>query len=371
MNRMAKPSVDVRRQLTPQMVDYDLLGSKTDWRPYLMFFHQRNFRSASINTDGHGFRRSHDEHDQPGTLPVDGDKPTSLLVGNSVSFGVGSTCDAQDITSHLSRKTGQTWLNFGGRGFGAIQELALFQLYHHLAGTPQRVVIMSGLNDLYLYYAPKLWDEVHGIFFFSETFHSRLNAPPPPPRLLPALLNRPIGKLRRLLNLPADGTGPDQATLERDLAAAVAARRPHRGEILRLLRQCLLTWAALADRMAFELTYVMQPMQPWCMRPMPPEEVDLLEYQDSLANRWYTLTRLVLDSEHHQWFGDSVTAICRELGIRFIDLNADFSSVTVPQWLFADRVHLTDRGQEMAADFIVSHLNAGTATESTRREPTT
>ena len=125
-------------QLAPQMADYDLLSKKVDWRPYIMFFHQTNFSSPSVTTDRFGFRPAVDASGLAVALDDAPDRTVNLLLGNSVAFGVGATSDATSLASRLSAHSGERWLNFCGRSFGATQELLLYQCYRHRLGQVRR-----------------------------------------------------------------------------------------------------------------------------------------------------------------------------------------------------------------------------------------
>jgi len=161
--------------LAPQMADYDLLSKKIDWRPYIMFFHQTNFRSATVTTDRLGFRPAADASGRSVALGDAQGRTVNLLLGNSVAFGVGATSDATSLASRLSAHSGDCWLNFCGRSFSVLQELLLYQCYRHKLGKVRRVLLCSGLNDLYLSYAPKMYDETFGVFILSEAFYRGMN----------------------------------------------------------------------------------------------------------------------------------------------------------------------------------------------------
>jgi hypothetical protein len=102
--------------------------------PYLMYFNQPNFRSATINTDQFGFRMS---HGPSGRASVGGDRldgPFRLLVGGSGSLGYGATNDGATLASRLWMSApSRPWLNFGAPYFNSTQELMLFVLYRQLA----------------------------------------------------------------------------------------------------------------------------------------------------------------------------------------------------------------------------------------------
>ena len=84
------------------------------WVPFLIFFNQSNFCSDIVNTDSNGFRLA----GLGGKQRLDGlSESTSIdiITGGSTAFGVGATSDSNTIPALLSDKTGQSWMNYGGR----------------------------------------------------------------------------------------------------------------------------------------------------------------------------------------------------------------------------------------------------------------
>jgi hypothetical protein len=357
--------------LTPQMADYDRLAEQVDWRPYVMFFQRPNFSSPSVTTDALGFRPSvgaSGERFSPAEGPTGA---ANLLVGNSVAFGVGATSDAQSISSHLCTRTGAPWLNFCGRAYGAVQELLLFQSYRYRLGPVNRVVLCTGLNDLYLYYAPKVFDETFGVFFFSDAFYrgmgeaARLRTSNKR-SLLSAVLrpwfgdridyaNVPLRQLPREI-LCAGRSEQRSSVNDTDFEAIVAERRPGRDSIIDHLGRTLELWSHLARGMQFRLTYVLQPMLPWLSRELSVEEQQLVATHDTDSGRWHQILRAVLDREHHTWYAGRLSELCRRHDIEFIDLNDE--QFPDKQWLFVDRIHMNDVGQKLTADLIAGRLSA-------------
>ncbi|GEM_PF-467816 len=358
----------VTTRLTPQMSDYDRLSARVDWRPYLMFFQRPNFVSAAVTTDRLGFRPTTDEHGRILTLDDFSNFPVNVLVGNSVSFGVGASTDRAALSSRLAYHSGERWVNFCGRAFGAMQELILFESYRYMLGPVRRVVLCSGLNDLYLFYAPKLFDETFGVFFFSEAFHRAMNKSQETlsrKRILLAGLLRPfygdhidyssirMTELPRLLLRPLVA---ECDTGDVDYGSLVVQRRSERRRIIDQLARTLEVWATLARGFDFQLVYALQPMLPWVGKTLSSEERELLAAQDAAGGRWHRILRLVLDREHHAWYAAELAALCRRLGIRFIDMNPALCQDG--RWLFVDRVHMNDMGQDTLAQELVRELGA-------------
>ncbi|MTA65993.1 MAG: hypothetical protein F2517_05545, partial [Actinobacteria bacterium] len=72
--RKSRSAVEQRNLIVPQMRDYDELGTRQEWVPYLMYFNPRNAASKSVSTDDRGFRN---------TTGGQNKKSTALLIGGS------------------------------------------------------------------------------------------------------------------------------------------------------------------------------------------------------------------------------------------------------------------------------------------------
>ncbi len=353
-------------RLVPQMVDYGRLNERFEWRPYLMYFQQPNFSSASVTTDRLGFRPTIDGAGRRVTIDDVQARSVNLLVGNSVAFGVGASSDAASLASRIAAHTGECWMNFCGRGFGAMQELILFESHRHKLGRLQRVVLFTGLNDFYLYYAPKMFDEIFGIFFFSEAFYGAMNRRPQQlsaRRALLAALLRPFfgeridyatvsfAQLPRLL-INQRGRNEPPPT-EPDYEVVVAERRGGRDRIIEHLGRTLELWSVLARGLGFELTYALQPMLPWLEKTLSAEENALLAAQDAEGGRWHRILRAALDREHYDWYVAALSRLCARQGIPFVDIGAGMREPG--RWLFVDRVHMNDAGQDVSAQLVARH----------------
>ena len=332
------------------LADYEALGRIPAWRPYLMFFHAPAFRSASVNTDAEGFRLGRFPDGRVASVASAADEPCSLLVGNSVSFGVGASSDDATVAARLSARTGTLWHNFGGRAYGGLQEWLLFHGYADRIGPIDRVVLFSGLNDLILHYVPRDADPVFGVAFYGNRFRTAMNAQTGP-RAEDAsgrVLARALG--RRVTDRVTRRAAPPQPP--GDVEADVRAREPSREAIVARLERQLGVWKAVADARGFRLAYVLQPLWPWLTRTAPPVEQESVRAYDG-RSRWHALVRAVIDEEHRAWYVPRLEAICVRLGIPFTDLGAVLSEQADDgSWLFLDRIHLTDRGQNRAAELI-------------------
>lgn len=356
-------STKVPDRLAPQMADYERLGAQVDWRPFVMFFHQPDFRSKAVNTDKYGFRLSHDREGRP--VALDGAAgPVSLVVGNSTAFGVGATGDGTTLASQLAGLSGRTWLNFAGRAFGCSQEMLLFQFYRDHLPAVEEVVIFSGSNDLYLYFQPKQWDHAFGAFSYSDRFFQNMRGDiaglSPKRDLLRAAIRVLTGRridartvsLRDLPKLLAErGPAPESAGIE----AAIHDRMADRDHLLGPIERALSYWKCMAATFGFRVRYVLQPIQPWVGHQAAPEEASLVEYWAANGSKSHKFLAALLESGLRDWYVDALSRICRRLDIPFMDMNSALARQGDGKWLFLDHLHMTDDCNRQAAELIMGH----------------
>lgn len=363
-------ALDPRSRLTPQMSDYDLLP--VQWLPYIMFLHGSNYRSGSVNTDSHGLRWSaRFDGEALGLETLDGQE-CCLLVGASAVFGVGATADSHTLPAHLSRLTGQPWLNFGGRAFSSTQELMLFQIFRNRLPKVRRILLFSGVNALTLHYLVSgVPEEIGGFFYWSHFREAMAEAMLSPRRRLLSRLLRPLVGNRvdfarvPLPRLPLQILGlvrswRDEVPARLSLEERIADREGRRGDLANLLERDLSAWKALAGMIGAELGFVLQPMFNWTGKRETEEEAQLFAHLDGLGQAHFEIMQRIFDRKSHAWLRDRLEDICGRLRIPFSDMNTLLApTLQDSQWLFVDRVHLTDLGNELVAQSLVRNGCAG------------
>ena len=100
-----------RYNLAPQMKIYDGIGEI--WKPYVMYLSKPNFRSNVVNLDQFGLRFNGLDNEKKIEIEknnsifnskiISKNKETAVLVGNSITFGVGATSDSSTVSSELSK----------------------------------------------------------------------------------------------------------------------------------------------------------------------------------------------------------------------------------------------------------------------------
>ena len=336
-----------RDVLTPQLADYTKFDGRGDgvYQPYLMYFHQTDFRSPSINTDRAGFRFSHGPGgvtaSAAGPMPAG---PVRVLSGSSTVLGIGATSDAATLTSRLwtEHAPSAPWLNFGGRCYNSTQELLLFTLYRHLLPEIDEVVVFSGLNDLTVGRLPEWQQGDHGAFFFCGEYFEMME------ELRARHRKAAKGGGRRPARRQTIATHDD---VRRDIPAVIESAAE-------LTLRHLDSWRLLAGPHA-RLTYVLQPMSLWMRDVHSREEKLLFDEIDQISKlgTWEALYGDISTPEVSRAFGEKVEAGCEKRGIRFFDLNPVVAdAITSDDWIFVDRAHYTDKGNDLVAKIMAETL---------------
>ena len=167
-----KTKTSLRYNLAPQMKIYDGIGEA--WKPYIMYISKPNFRSDVVNLDQFGLRFNSLDNEKKIEIEknnsifnekiVSKNQKTATLVGNSIAFGVGATSDSSTVSSKLSELSNFHFFNLGGRAFSGFQEIILFQSFINYLKGIKKIVIFSGLNDLFLINRLSSYDSILGPF---------------------------------------------------------------------------------------------------------------------------------------------------------------------------------------------------------------
>jgi hypothetical protein len=99
----------------------------------------------------------------------------------------------------------------------------------------------------------------------------------------------------------------------------------------------------------FEAMFAFQPVTTWIEKTLANEGTVIFEILDTRPRDWEVLVEYII-KQRDQHLGD-VQGICADQGARFYDMNTD-ARFASDEWLFVDRVHLTDRRYELSAQTI-------------------
>ncbi|RUR15309.1 SGNH/GDSL hydrolase family protein [Legionella sp. km535] len=349
-------------RITPQLREYDefmYLGVR--WLPYTMFFHHKNYKSEVINTDAFGFRYTHDQNERYSMEQFPVDKPVNLIIGGSTALGTGTTSDRYTVPSALSDYTREIWLNLGGRGYNATQELILFLMHQHRFTKINRVILLSGANTLTLEGLPDHLACEHGRYYYSYEFQHYMEA-----------YNT---DLRRRKNSYASLTGKTGNSLlhkaKEYFKKLIHDENPT--EIIlsdenvdinqRILRAAWVTtntlkqWKQLLAPFGAELSYVLQPISSWTKDQFTSEEDDMFYAIDCCANNFWRLFGKLCAKDLHHLYRDAIERECIKMEIPFIDMNdALKKSAIINETFFVDHLHFNDAGYIEVARLIYEEL---------------
>lgn len=344
------------------MREYDKIG--TVWLPYLMYFHSPNYRSSVLNTDSRGFRITYQGSRKISDFK-DIDAPVCLFIGNSVAFGVGATSDHNTIPSILNLNSEDIWLNFGGRAFSSTQEFLLFIVNHHHLKNIKKIILFSGLSNLVLYYLSQEYSKELGSFFFWNQFNQAMNKTQLSiKRKILKTVFKPIYRekidysrvtkkelLEYILGKKAKNNPNDRTVSGMDRNAVAHEKR--KDDLLYVLQRDIRNWKLISGALGIKLHYVLQPLANWTRKKNSKEEEMLFsELDNHPANQWKILKNN-MDYNQYLWFSKHVKEICGSCEISFFNMNEGLSSKQIDgKWLFVDRAHLTDEGNQIIAEIL-------------------
>lgn len=340
-------------RLTPQMAEYDKFISELRWLPYTMFFHPKDYQSAVVNTDQFGFRKSPRKglNVSIGELPLDG--PINLLVGGSNVVGTGASSDAHTTSSYLSDITGEPWLNFGSRGYNALQEALLFLMHQDKLHRINNVVVLSGMNTLTLEGLPDNLATDHGRYYYSYEYDHYMSkySEDLRARSSDTKAKKPgtLSRLRELLTDAPEEENPTAKIITDDSVQTHERLDRASDEIIKALR----LWQQLLQPFNARLTFVLQPLSYWAKPSLTLAEQEIFNAIDSCPNNFWRLFAKILAKEVHAPFASAVKQGCAKHGVPFLDMNTLLRDSPLQEHdLFVDRVHCNDAGYAEIARII-------------------
>ena len=305
-----------RYHITPQMRDYDNLSCV--YRPYIMFFNQDKFASKSVNTDIDGFRLNYINNKFVSNKEIIiNKKEVNIVIGGSLAFGFGTTSDKKTISSLLSLETGEIFINYGATAFNAKQEFILFINNVEKFYKIKRVIIISGINDLYLNIIRQ--DKMFENIFFDKKFK---NAFSKPKKNILDFLNK------------KNTTEEDSCANQIDFKLM----NNNYNELFSL-------WNKLSNVYSFKVFFFLQPFCSWFKKELSDEELKIFDILDSSNDTAHNVLQKISDLNYYDNFENILSTNSKKNKISYSDLNYELKDLNdAGKWLFVDRVHLTDLG---------------------------
>ncbi|MGX5693911.1 hypothetical protein ACWKWA_12190 [Dermacoccus abyssi] len=311
-------------------------GGEVAWSPYTIFFQPLEYRSAVVNTDQLGFRLSTNPRSAAVSVAEHGGGRVNLLAGSSTAFGIGASGDEHTLASLLStpQRSGETWLNFSGRSFNSVQEYLLAALHHHRLESVDRIILLSGFNNLGLSRQPASVLDDHATFFMRQRYESLREDD----GVFSGLLRR------RSLQRPSPSADDAVLNLDRQIPFAVDT-----------VARSLTLWSALAQHIGAELTFVLQPLANWVRDDPSREETEIFAELDEIGGFTQQYGE-ILTADVHAAYSRGLRDATKAVGLTYVDSIPAFAeSISPEDWMYVDRIHFTDRGHAAFADLLMSH----------------
>ena len=351
----------VRYKLAPQMREYDKLVNI--WKPFVMFFNQPNFKSQVYNLDKFGLRFNGLSNSKNLDIEKNNSifnekifsncKETAALVGASTVFGTGASSDEFTIPSILSKKTNTHFFNISCSAFSGFQEIILFQSFINFLKNIKKVVLLSGLNDLFLINYLSTFDPVFGPHYFGHEYvkgmiQNTLNWK----RNLAKVIFEPFIKHEVYWN------SVTKKQLLNFLLKKNEFKNPdlsNKKEILKnLVKKNFQLWSNIQKGMGIKVIYALQPFATCCEKKFSDEEKEIFSIVDASAYKTYQTIQLI-DKKAYMDYKNILQENCSYYNFDFVDCNDHLGNNNFDkQWLFVDRSHLTDLGNKHVAEFIFS-----------------
>src|SRR5262249_36509139 len=118
--------------------------------------------------------------------------------------------------------------------------------------------------------------------------------------------------------------------------------------LMKNIRRDLLIWRDIGKARSIDVIFALQPFATFLRKKMSPEEERLFEILDGLQGSTWRELKETTQSFEAPYQRDLEDYAC-ELGLPYINLNKN-KEFCRDQWLFVDRIHLTDSGYEVAAE---------------------
>ena len=347
-----------RYELIPQMKEYDSI--ETIWKPYVMFFNKPNVKNDIYSLDKYGLRHN-DLFDENLNLNKFENSifnkslfkkkfdQTAAIVGGSAIFGTGASKDKYTIPNILSSKSNIHYFNLGCSAFNGFQEIINFQIFQEKMEGIKKIIIYSGLNDIFLTYFNKIHDEEYDPHYFSKIYLKNIQS------------NRLSIKKRIMLFFFSDFVDKNfdwKNSSYKKIIYEIFKKGDknniviNKNDVLRkILNKNLKIWANYQKSLNIEVIYVLQPFSNWCSKENSEEENQLFSITENSKIKIYEIFK-ELDYNSYLEYKKILEDLTKKYNLKFLDANSHIDAKFNKEWLFVDRGHLNDRGNEIISEFI-------------------
>lgn len=350
-----------RYELLPQMREYDSID--TVWKPYVMFFNKPNIQNNFFSLDMYGFRHNDLTNNNLDFNQVENSifnkslykkfDNRGLMVGGSAVFGTGASKNKFTIPSILSDKSNIHFLNMGCSAFNGFQEIVNFQIFLEKLDGIKKIIVYSGLNDIFLTYFNEVHDNHYDAHYFSKIYLNNIE-------------NNFLSKKKKIMkfffsNFVKDNFDWKNSSLKK-IFLEISQKKDSQiketnkfGTLQKILNKNLKIWSNYQKSLDIEIVYVLQPFSNWCKKENSKEEDELFSITEGSKIKIYEVFKK-MDYDSYLKYKKILEDLTKKYNLKFLDTNVHLNSKFDKEWLFVDRGHLTDRGNEIISQFLYSNL---------------
>ena len=347
--------MDNRYKLVPQLEVYDSIG--TEWIPNIMFSQSKNFRSAICNTDSYGLRYNNkkDLDLKPSIFDEVSSKEKCVIIGSSTAFGSGSTLDKNTLASLLSQNTDYHFYNLGIMSCNGFQELILFQSLINKIKNIKKIVIFSGINDLFFFTNSNFDLTYPGPFFLGNQYRQVMN-------------NQTLGYKRKIFKFLFEDFFSNKINLNvvsinylLKYMLSAKFRKNHKKNFILpnvmkiedIVSRNLYLWSLISKTLEIDVHFFLQPFLGWGKNASKEE----MEIQKNIAKSGPPQTGWEKINNSYADYNNLLKKKCDDFKIFYHDCNS-FLKINSKKddWLFVDRIHLNDSGYALISKYIKDNI---------------
>ena len=322
-----------RYSIVPQMKSYDQISY--EYKPFVMFFNSSNYKSKIVNTDEIGFRLNYYNNNLKKLSNFFDKENVTIIIGGSLVFGFGATSDNNTISSILSKKTNNIYLNFGATAFNSKQEILLFLNFFQRFKKIDKVIIVSGANDLYLNLIND--EDEWGNFFFKKNYQS----------IFDRYKNRNNFFYKFNFLLKKFKQKKDKSKIY----------RVNFEKLYKDYYQNLKLWSNLSKSFDFKVHFFLQPLAIWTKKKLSEDEEKIFHILDNSNDFAHIMLKETSKIENYTKFSKLLENITRKKKINFTDINIQLNqSTNLDKSLFVDRIHMNDLGYDEISKIILDNI---------------
>ena len=318
----------------PQMAYYhDPLFTKKRFVPYAMISCKKNCENKCIKTCNRGFRVSSNGTDMFSVDQIAKYDSINIVVGGSTVFGVGASNNQNTIPSLLIKKTDSIWLNFGIRAGNSFSEYIHLINLLHMAKKIDKIIFLSGLNDLYLSFLYNNLSEFDP-GFFSDNKKLRII--------------RLLKKIFDLFSFKSLKTKND--LLENKFINTGKILENYKNKYKRNFQLI----SSLEKAYDCNVTFILQPFISWSNKILSENELKVFKELEKLqqGSDWIKIKDLMGEKKLYEKIDVFFQLLSKKYNIKYLDSNKIFSNIESD--CFVDSVHLNDNANKLITELILN-----------------